>query len=326
MERYIRRGLPQTWIVIMNSINERQKLNSNVEIAASFRLAYEKAKHWKGVVWVLATLLSTFQLIIANQLLRLPNEYMQYLPATLIAITLLSILMSTLGNHFFIKRYISLGSLLQRLHDFNILELGTKPSYSEIRPSLINEYSKIWLKKKPNDKDNLIEWWPASVSDVPKSLGISIALLSTFKWEAELRAKYRLVVLFFVTILILASFSLMYCKEYKIDEYISLILLPLSPLLALLINEYLDNGSGLEIAKSAEKKADIVMINCFKQNSDKDNNLEQLAFNWNHYRSSSSPIFDWLYWITQHTMNRDMIIDSNSLVDEYLKKINDIEQ
>lgn len=37
--------------------------------------------------------------------------------------------------------------------------------------------------------------------------------------------------------------------------------------------------------------------------------LNQLTYLWGNYRSTASPIFDWLYWITQKNMNMDMIVD-----------------
>ncbi len=37
-------------------------------------------------------------------------------------------------------------------------------------------------------------------------------------------------------------------------------------------------------------------------------------------RSSSSPIFDTLYWVTRKRMNKDMLVDADDMITNYLSK------
>ena len=179
----------------MNDISDNQNQESNIEIAAAFRLAYKRAKWGKAVIWSTATILSILQLIATSIPQLIPQGLQTFVPSILVSTTLSLIFATTIGKHFVVNRFLKMGGSFQRLHDFNVLGLGTKPSHLDARPSQIKRYSEIWLKKNPDDKPNLAEWWPASVSTVPKAIGTSIALLSTFKWELELRKKYEVIII-----------------------------------------------------------------------------------------------------------------------------------
>jgi hypothetical protein len=95
----------------------------------------------------------------------------------------------------------------------------------------------------------------------------------------------------------------------------------MSPLLALLIDEFLLNRSALQVAQESSQQA-LGLWNKYFDAPEKEGGkeeLNQLSYLWSSYRSTASPIFDWLYWITQKTMNKDMIIDANALISEYEK-------
>lgn len=308
-------------MITMNEISQSQAELKNVKIAAAFRYAYRRAKLWKSWVWSLTILLAALQLFSAINHQHLKDYLPDNLAAMVVTVSLLSMLMGTLGRHFFINKYIDLGSKLQRLHDFEILGIGTKPTPLEVSQSQIERLSKKWLDNNPKDQPNLSEWWPNSISELPEQSGIALCLLSTFKWENELRKKYSIVIILSGITAGLASLSLMHILEYRISDYIVNILTPMSPLLALLIDEFLLNRSALQVAQESSQQA-LGLWNKYFDAPEKEGGkeeLNQLSYLWSSYRSTASPIFDWLYWITQKTMNKDMIIDANALISEYEK-------
>ena len=299
----------------MNRINEFQSQDSNVNIAAAFRRAYKIAKNWKAWIWLPTILLSALQLIVAINIQKIISFPTVNLAAYVTATTLLMILASTIGKHTKINKYVGLGSSLQRLHDFNVLGIGIKPSPIETPQSQINRLSKKWLDKNSQDRPNLSEWWPARVSELGKEKGIALCLLSTFRWETELRKKYGVVLVMIFLAITTLSLFLMYILNYKIEDYIMRILVPISPFLGLLIDEWLCNRASINTASKCSDQ-------CFQlwqsNGVDISSELNQLSYLWNGYRANSNPIFDWLYWATQKVMNEDMIIDANALVDEAL--------
>jgi hypothetical protein len=304
----------------MNDISKKQSMEGNVKIAAAFRYAYKRAKLWKSLIWALTLALAVLQLLAAINHQNLTAYLPDNLAAMVVTVSLLSMLMSTLGKHYLVNRFVSIGSKLQRLHDFEVLGLGVKPTILEIRPSQVESMSKHWLDRTPADRPNLSEWWPNSVSELPENAGTTLCLLSTFKWEFELRQKYGLVLLLTGTVVITSSLLLMHILDYKLSDYIVNIFVPLSPLLALIIDEWLINSACTEIAKESSEQAH----NLWREYSsgtasDQGDNseLNKLTYLWGNYRSAASPIFDWLYWITQKTMNKDMLIDAQALVSEY---------
>lgn len=304
----------------MNDIAKKQSSEPNIKVAAAFRYAYRKAKIWKSMIWIL-----TLTLVIGQLFASINHQYFQeYLPdnlsAMLITISLTTMLMTTLGKHYLINTSVALGSKLQRLHDFNILGLGIKPSHLDVLPSLINTFSSKWLTSRPDDRVNLAEWWPASVSSIPYKAGIALCLLSTFKWEHELRSKYSFLLALSILAILASSFCLMYILDLLLAEFIVKIIVPLSPLFGLLIDEWLLNRTGVELSKSSSKEA-LKIWNDLSENTIDEKNanetLEQLMYLWDNYRSTMSPIFDRIYWLMQKAMNQDMIVDIDSLVSDY---------
>lgn len=304
----------------MNDISKRQSMEGNVKIAAAFRYAYKKAKYWKSLIWALTLVLVILQLLAAINHQNLTAYLPDNLAAMVVTVSLLSMLMSTLGKHYLVNRFITIGSKLQRLHDFEVLGLGVKPTILEIRPSQVDRMSNQWLDRNPTDRPNLSEWWPNTVSKLPENAGTTLCLLSTFKWEFELRQKYSFVLLLTGTVVVMTGFLLMHVLDYKLSDYIVNILVPSSPLLALLIDEWLVNNTCTEVAKESSQHAHELWCEYssdpVRAQGDKEE-LNKLSYLWGNYRSTSSPIFDWLYWITQKTMNNDMIIDAQALVAEY---------
>jgi len=304
----------------MNDIAKNQSSESNIKIAAAFRYAYRKAKFWKSMIWTLTLILVIGQLFAAIN----HQSFQEYLPdnlaAMLITISLATMLMTTLGKHYLINTSVVLGSKLQRLHDFNILSLGIKPSHLDVLPSQIEKFSSKWLSSKPDDKVNLSEWWPVSVSNIPDKAGIALCLLSTFKWEYELRSKYSWFLVLSTLAILAGSFCLMHILDLLLADFIVKIIVPLSPLLGLLIDEWLLNRTGVQLSRSSSQEA----LNIWNDLSGKtiteqmaSERLGQLMYSWDNYRAAMSPIFDWIYWLTQKTMNDDMVIDIDSLVYDY---------
>lgn len=310
----------------MNDISKKQSMEGNVKIAAAFRYAYKRAKLWKSLIWALILVLTMLQLLAAINHQNLTAYLPDNLAAMVVTVSLLSILMSTLGKHYLVNRFVSIGSKLQRLHDSEVLGLGVKPTILEIRPSQVESMSKHWLDSNPTDRPNLSEWWPNSVSVLPENAGTTICLLSTFKWEFELRQKYGLIILLTGGAVMTGSLFLMHILDYRLPDYIVNIFVPMSPLLALIIDEWLINSTCTEVAKESSEHAHKLWCEygpgSVSNQGDK-KELNKLSYLWGNYRSTASPIFDWLYWATQKTMNKDMLIDAQSLVDDYQNNTTD---
>ena len=303
----------------MNHISENQADESSVKIAAAFRYAYSRAKFWKSWIWAGTFVLSILQLLLAFKHSGLTHILPSSLPAIVISISVFTVFVSTIGKHFFVRKFVLIGADLQRLHDYEVLGIGTKPTELEVSQSLIERYSSSWLKNHENDRNNLINWWPASVSRVSKGAGISLCLLSTFRWEDELRKKYQLLLLSIAGIIFLVSLLLMHLMGLVLSEYIVQILVPLLPFISLLVDEVLITRSGIEVSKKAKDDAFHLWG---KYKNDQNIAYEIVDFNqiiylWGSYRSAVSPIFDWLYWVSQKSMDADMVINVDSLAEQF---------
>lgn len=304
----------------MNRINERQSKPNTIKIAAAFRQVYKLAKFWKSFIWGLTIILVIGQLLLTTQIIK-TNLLPVNLTSATIVLSLLLLLFNTFGHYYIIMPLLALGARLNRLHDITVLGIGVKSSLFEIMPSQIEKYSRQWLSKHPDDYSNLEEWWPNAVSKLPEALGICLCLLSTFKWETELRKKYRIFVGISILIVLGSGFLIMYLMNYLLTDYIIKIFVPTFPLIELLTKELMSNNLSIQTSNFAKQRVSKLweeLITKPNENHEASETFKELVFLWDSYRASTLPIFDWLYWLTQQTMNYAMIIDVNYCVGKYL--------
>ncbi|OBU47443.1 hypothetical protein AYY26_00010 [Photobacterium phosphoreum] len=296
----------------MLSIVLNQQKDESIEAGAAFREAYSSTKLVKSILWGVTLLLAVLQLCAAV----IDKTIFDLTTATVIALSLY-VLLGSFGKNW-MSNLQSLGCSIQRRHDYLTLGVGKKPNEFDLPISKVKRLSNKWLKK--NSKQKRIElktWWDNSLLDVSFPQARLICSIATFSWEVELRKKYQL----FLIIILLSSLLVPFIISllFKFDAYQILVLAmaPFTPFVSLVLEELLGNKSCLKNAEEIKRNSQDVWARVKEQTiSDEQLMLETdlMMENWQTYRLTTLPIFDWLYRLTRKQMEDDMIVDTSSLV------------
>ena len=304
-----------------NKIVQNQRSESAVEYACAFRWAYSNAKRWKSIIWMFTLVLAVLQIVVTSRSALFTYVVQHNLEVIMISILLLTLLLQVFGKTFGLELWQKRGSLAQQFHDNSVLGLRIKPNFLSLTPSLIKKYADNYKAKRPSDMENLSAWWPEHIDVLPYHAAIIICQLSTFKWEFELRRKYQRLLVFILIVTMALIFITAWLNSYTIEKIILFLLVPATPFLALLLDELLINGQfykqALHTANISENLWMHVVEHKVKDEHGLIDKLSGIQSDWQQYRRSASPIFDWLYWISRKSMEIDMLVDSRALANEY---------
>lgn len=296
----------------MASVFLNQQRTEAVTAGAAFRQAYSSTKFVKSILWSVTLLLATMQLIAAI----VDKSTFDLTTATILALCAY-VLLGSFGKKAMASKQ-SLGCRIQRLHDYLTLGVGYKPNEFELPPSKVKKLAGKWLKPKTELRKNELEtWWDESLTEVSFPQARLICSCTTFYWEVELRKKYQL----FLTLILVASLLLPFLVSllFKFDAYEILVLAiaPFTPFVSLVLEEWLGNKGCLKGAEQIRRNCQETWLKVLSQSISDENLMAETNFlmeNWQAYRLSTLPIFDWLYRLTRQQMEDDMIVDTKSLV------------
>lgn len=308
------------------SIVERQANEDAVAFASTFRIFYKRAKNWKAILWIGTLLLALFQVIAATRISFLDNVFPQDLTPFLVGLSLTVMVVGTLGRAWRIDIFHRTGCLAQQAHDHYVFSSGNGPSFLALKPSLVKKSYREYQVTNSRDIDDLREWWPSSLSKVSLPVGMLICQISTFTWEDGLRKRYQAALYLCLAAVLVSVLLLAFIMAYGIGQMVTYVVLPLIPFLTLLIDEMVGNASA---SKNASKCLEAVAskwsgILCSANDGDELRIfVGEVQVNWQRYREQSNLVPDWLYWFLREDMEKDMSIDVDALIGEYLSKQDD---
>lgn len=298
----------------MSSIIENQKMPKAIEAGTAFRHAYNQAKNWKAVLWITTLGLATAQLsaTICNAL---PTSGLYVTSVVLLGFY---ILFGSFGKDRLQQLYLR-GCTIQRYHDFLTMEVGKKPNALEMPQATISKLSTAHLKKHPNEKEIFANWWSSDLAEIPFNQARLISVYSSISWETELRKQYKIFLFVIFCLSLIPPIGISIHSEFTIQESIILAVAPFTPFIGLLLEEILLNRRCHQTATDLLNKCNTVWENTLQkklENAELRSATEDLMSQWQTYRSTALPIFDWLYYLSRTQMEKDMVINTDSLIEE----------
>lgn len=300
----------------MKSIVARQKEPDSIEAGMAYREAYNKSKNYKAILWGFTFLLAVIQLS-----LTIIAKWELSLEVFSVVILIIYVLCNSFGKSK-MKNWHHIGCKIQRFHDFYALNVGVKPPTFEIRPALIKELYEVRLSKYPNDRKDFEEWWNGRLDEISFTIGRLICSYNTFAWEVEIRNKYH----FFLTYTLLGSvflpLLLSLVLNYSVRETILLIVVPIIPFTSLVLEEWIENKGCINLSESIKNEVCTLWESTKERSfeeSNVDSKVEELMVRWQTYRLNTLPIFEWLYNLTQKSMNKSMTVDTDKLINEVIE-------
>lgn len=308
----------------MNSIVESQKSQKSIKLGLAFRQAYKKSKDLKALLWGLTFLIAISQFIaVLFSELKVSIEYLDVYVVSILAIY---VLVSSFGKAK-MRYWQDVGCIVQQYHDYYTLHVGSEPNPFDIPPSLIDSLYNIRMQNKPTDVQDFETWWNINLDTIDFSRARLISVYSTFAWEVELRTNYQNKLRMILIVSILFPIMISTLLNFTLREVILFGFVPIIPFLSLILEEWLENKECISLSDKIRNDCCNVWQNvkANKLNSNEiDSMTVELMQRWHIYRLKTLPIFEWLYKLTQKKMNYDMIINSDSLIEDVKKLDNPI--
>jgi hypothetical protein len=298
----------------MLSIIKRQQSPQAIEAGAAFRQAYSNVKIVKSTLWAVTLFLAIGQLWVA-----ITGNTTTDMTAIVILLLSMYVLLGSYGKTIMHHRQ-ALGCKIQCLYDFIVLDVGVKPNNFDLPSSKIKKLKAKWIKKDADKKiEFLVNWWDKSLDEVSFPQARLICSYSTFSWELELRKKYKSLLIFILILSIGIPFFCALYFNFNMFQTLVLALSPFTPFISLVLEELLGNSINI-------KKAEEIRNNCKNIWNKVDNKtikdgelilqVDSMMISWQNYRESTLPIFEWVYKVTRPAMEKDMIVDTKSLVEK----------
>lgn len=302
----------------MTCIVINQKSEDAVASGTAFRFAYNRAKTWKAWIWGITFAFALIQT--ASSAYSFSDWTLLSFDTTpyVVGFLLASVIAGSLGK-MKVMEWQSMGCTLQRLHDFLVMQVGSKPSHLELPKATINALSEKRLAKYPGDKYQLETWWASSLTDVSFPVAKLVSAYSTFSWECELRKRYQTLLNIILVLSIAMPITLALCLQYTVVQTIIFTLAPFTPFISVVLDEWFANKKSLAVAEKLNIECHTTWENILENrllDNDIDVKTEQYMSLWQSFRLSATPIFEWLYNFSRKSMEKDMIINTESLVQE----------
>ncbi len=305
----------------MTCIVTNQKQAAAVEAGTAFRYAYDRAKFWKAWIWGTAFVLAFVQAAVSVYIFA--GNKAPFDPAYLTIGPLLTFIFIGTFGKYLVNKWQSRGCMLQRLHDYQTMGIGDKPSQLELPKSLVIELSTKRLEQAPSDHEQLETWWSSALKDVPYPVGKVIATYSTFAWEGELRKRYQGLLVFLLVTCIAIPILVSLALNYTILQSLAFVIGPFTPIIAVVLDEWILNRQSLKIAEQLTQGCYNSWDNILtgKLNNDEMHSAtEQHMRYWQNFRQSATPIFEWLYKVSRKKMENNMLVDTAQLISDFNNK------
>ncbi|MGP5406310.1 S-4TM family putative pore-forming effector [Psychrobacter celer] len=308
----------------MKSIVENQKTQKSIRAGMAFRQAYKKSKDFKALLWGFTFIIAASQFIaVLFSELKISIEY---LDVWIVSILATYVLFSSFGKAR-MRYWQDVGCIVQQYHDFYTLNVGSKPNSFDILPSLIDSLYNTRMQKNPTDVQDFNTWWNINLDTIDFSKARLISIYSTFAWEVELRTNYQKILSMILFFSILSPIMISIALNFTTREVILFGFVPVIPFFSLILEEWIENRECMSLANKIRNDCCNVWENV-KNNKLNNNEIDsksiELMQRWHIYRLKALPIFEWLYKLTQKKMNYNMVIDSNSLIEDVKKLDNSI--
>ncbi|HHC7361192.1 TPA: S-4TM family putative pore-forming effector [Vibrio parahaemolyticus] len=305
----------------MTCIVANQKTYDAVTSGTAFRFAYNRAKTWKAWIWGITFVFAVLQT--GTSAFAFSNGTPTIDPTPFVVSFLLaSVIAGSFGKQK-VEKWQNTGCLLQRLHDFAVMNVGIKPTHIELPKAKVIALSKKRLIKVPEDRNILQTWWSESLAIVPFPVAKVIAAYSTFSWESALRKQYQTLLILLLTASIAIPLLLALFLDYTISQTIIFTFAPFTPFISVVLDELLSNKKSLIIAEALTIECHSTWANVVAgklTDSEIENTTELHMNSWQSFRQSATPIFEWLYNQSRNNMEMSMIINTGALVDEFNSK------
>lgn len=233
----------------MNEILQSQNKIENLRYLKAGRVLYSKAKRAFSIQ-ILVTVIIT---IIFSFLKLIPKESLIFDLNACIGI--LSILIS-IADILFFNVYVSglrtSGAKAQEMFDCNIYDLTWNKinNGSQLEKYEIEENTSKYVS---DDKAPLEDWYDINLGELSKERSILLCQETNLFYDKKLREHFKMANILLTISIVTLSLIIAVIVDVKVSNYITVVLLPVLPMIALTLKIIMENRKSLTISTDLSK-------------------------------------------------------------------------
>lgn len=299
----------------MNEIVKIQNQPRMQNLLKALILTYQQAKSYHALTLIFLAVLPVAGVVISH-----------FYPSTKPFIAIVALGFGVADIAFFDRWHKALlkkAATLQEEFDCTVLDIpwneflvGTKVDHEEVHALASQPLSN-------KDRSRLKDWYSTHVSDLLPDLARVVCQRTNLWYDGELRGKYRTLLLSILSLLVVVCIIYSISQHQIMEEFILTVLIPLAPLINWTLRENARQGNSIEnlkkLKREAEKYAEgMVSTPNPTKAITQSRALQDAIF---QHRASSSPIYDWLYFLNRNDLEASM----NSGIQHRAEALNQIE-
>lgn len=301
------------------SINQKQNIDSQIEMLAAQRYLYSSAKMVIGTQIILAGPVAVVAILLAIFYPDLKNY------VALWGVTVLVLDMAFLNPYQ--KKLRGQGALIQEAFDTKVLNIewngikvGARPE-----PELIHEQAQKF-GKDADKLDKLKNWYPVEVQQLPVLWGSIVCQRANVWWDSKLRRKYANTVL---TILILLTISLIwlaFSQDLNFTGFVMKMVIPMAALYRLGVTQFIEHRDAADRLDKLKDHAETLWSEAINgaRNEELKVNSRRLQDEIYDGRKRNPPIFDAIFKVFRNDHEAQMNKGAMAFIQEAKKKVSNI--
>jgi hypothetical protein len=198
--------------------------------------------------------------------------------------------------------------------DWTSLNCGIK-----IDPETIVDASERFKRKNANRSNELQNWYPSSVGQLPLPQARIICQRSNVWWDSQLRRRYSNWIVIILATLIAIVFLISLIGGLTLEKFLLAVLVPLTPAFVFGLRQYTDHNDAASRLDRLRNSAEFLVQEVIKGRfTQQDLERESYSLQAQIYdnRRRSPLIFDWLYSRLRRKDEEQMNRGAESLIQE----------
>lgn len=233
----------------MNDILKLQNLPENLKYLKASRVLYSKAKRAFGIQILVTVGIS----IIFSFLKLIPKESLTFDLNACIGIGAISI---SIAEILFFNVYVSglrtSGAKAQEIFDCNIYGLlwNSVNSGSQLEQYVIKESISEYISDKKAPLEN---WYDIELEGLSKERAILLCQETNLFYDGKLREHFKMANILLCILIFALSLIIAVIADIKVGNYITTVLLPVSPMIVLTLKIIMENRKSLTVSTDLRK-------------------------------------------------------------------------
>ncbi|RFM31937.1 S-4TM family putative pore-forming effector [Chitinophaga silvisoli] len=282
----------------MNNIKQQQNLPDNIRLLEAQRFLYSRAK----MIFTIQIVLTVFVVIALNWMKLIKKEELPFNAAYISLISLAITLFDLLLFGGLISNLRTNAAKIQEQFDCNVYNMPWNKinSGNKAERHIIAKNAKKYISDPESPLEN---WYDIKIDNLPQDMAILRCQETNLFYDSELRERFKRSSLYCCILLFAIELLIGFNNNVTVQAFISNIVAPLLPAIALTIKIVLDNMKSIKASVELKKQVDAIEANKGVLTME---NLRQIQDKIYCSRRDSALVPDWFYNLKRKELEEAM--------------------